>query len=147
MRELFATRARVLAATEAGAEGLNLQCARHVVNYDLPWNPMRLEQRIGRVHRLGQTQPVQVYNLVTQDTVEAEVLAVLYEKLGAIQALLGLDEDVLGRGGGARFERHLFDILVGSRSARERSVRLEHLAALLEQLTERGGDAQAGRSS
>jgi len=134
MRELFATRARVLAATEAGAEGLNLQFARHVVNYDLPWNPMRLEQRIGRVHRLGQTEPVEVYNLVTQGTVEAEVLALLYEKLGAIHALLGLDEDILGRGVGTRFERHLFDILIGSRGVRERNVRLEHLVALLDQL-------------
>ncbi|RKQ88763.1 DEAD/DEAH box helicase [Brockia lithotrophica] len=147
MRELFATRVRVLAATEAGAEGLNLQFARHVVNYDLPWNPMRLEQRIGRVHRLGQTEPVQVYNLVTQDTVEAEVLALLYEKLGTIHALLGLDEDVLGRGVGTRFERHLFDVLVGSRSAQERHVRLAHLAALLEQLAEGAEGAGAEKTS
>ena len=54
MRELFQNHAQVLIATEAGGEGINLQFCHHIINFDLPWNPMRLEQRIGRIHRLGQ---------------------------------------------------------------------------------------------
>lgn len=54
MKELFQNHAQVLIATEAGGEGINLQFCSHTINYDLPWNPMRLEQRIGRIHRLGQ---------------------------------------------------------------------------------------------
>ncbi|MGR5962973.1 helicase-related protein [Bacillus paranthracis] len=56
MKELFQNHAQVLIATEAGGEGINLQFCSHMINYDLPWNPMRLEQRIGRIHRLGQKE-------------------------------------------------------------------------------------------
>ncbi len=80
MKELFQHRAQVLIATEAGGEGINLQFCNHVINYDLPWNPMRLEQRIGRVHRLGQTKDVHIYNFVVRNTVEEHVFALLYEK-------------------------------------------------------------------
>ena len=61
---------RVLVCTESGGEGINLQFCNTMINYDLPWNPMRLEQRIGRIHRLGQTRDVYIYNLSTQNTVE-----------------------------------------------------------------------------
>lgn len=88
---------QILVSTEAGGEGLNLQFAHLVINYDLPWNPMRIEQRIGRVHRIGQQHPVTVYNLILNDTVEHRVVEILSEKLNSILSHLGIDKlsDVL----------------------------------------------------
>ncbi len=95
--EAFKEDAQILVSTEAGGEGLNLQFAHLVINYDLPWNPMRIEQRIGRVHRIGQQHPVTVYNLILNDTVEYRVVELLSEKLENILAHLGIDKlsDVL----------------------------------------------------
>ena len=76
-QEAFATDTRVMVSTEAGGEGLNLQFCHVVINYDIPWNPMRLEQRIGRVDRIGQEKPVLALNLTLQDTVEYRVREVL----------------------------------------------------------------------
>ncbi len=89
MRELFQKHAQVLIATEAGGEGINLQFCHHVINFDLPWNPMRLEQRIGRVHRLGQTEDVHIYNFATKDTVEEHILKLLYEKINLFERVIG----------------------------------------------------------
>lgn len=80
---------RVLVCTAAGREGINLQFARVLFNYDLPWNPMDLEQRIGRIHRYGQESTAQVYNLVTADTIEGQIYLLLEEKLQHIAATLG----------------------------------------------------------
>lgn len=87
----------VLVSTDAGGEGLNLQFANVVVNYDLPWNPMKIEQRIGRVDRIGQTRDVLVYNFILSDTVENRVRKVLEEKLLNIFVELGIQklQDVL----------------------------------------------------
>jgi ERCC4-related helicase len=87
----------VLVSTDAGGEGLNLQFANVVVNYDLPWNPMKIEQRIGRVDRIGQSRDVFVYNIVLSDTVESRVRDVLEQKLSVILSELGIDKyaDVL----------------------------------------------------
>ena len=78
-------------------EGLNLQFASCVINYDLPWNPMKIEQRIGRVDRIGQKRNVDVYNLLLTDTVESRVRSVLEEKLSVILKEIGIDKyaDVL----------------------------------------------------
>ena len=85
---------RVLVCTAAGREGINLQCARVLFNFDLPWNPMDLEQRIGRIHRYGQAHTAQVYNLVLSDTIEGRIFLMLDEKLTEIAKTLGkLDED------------------------------------------------------
>lgn len=96
-QEAFAGEARVLVSTEAGGEGLNLQVAHLVVNFDIPWNPMRIEQRIGRVDRIGQTHPVRAFNLVLRDSVEDRVHDVLEVKLARILADFGVDKlsDVL----------------------------------------------------
>lgn len=84
---------KVLLCTAAGREGINLQFARVLFNYDLPWNPMDLEQRIGRIHRYGQESTAQVYNLVAADTIEGQIFLLLEEKLGDIARTLGkLDE-------------------------------------------------------
>ena len=96
-QDAFAGPAQVLVSTEAGGEGLNLQVAHLVVNYDLPWNPMRIEQRIGRVDRIGQTRPVRAFNLVLRDSVEDRVHDLLETKLARVLAEFGVDKlsDVL----------------------------------------------------
>src|SRR6516225_12397532 len=72
---------RVLVCTAAGREGINLQFARILFNSDLPWNPMDMEQRIGRIHRYGQAHTAQVYNLVSADTIEGQIFLLLEQKL------------------------------------------------------------------
>ena len=80
---------RVLICTAAGREGINLQQARILFNFDLPWNPMDLEQRIGRIHRYGQSDTAQIYNLVLSDTIEGSIFLLLDEKLTEIGRALG----------------------------------------------------------
>lgn len=80
---------RVLVCTAAGREGINLQFARILFNFDLPWNPMDMEQRIGRIHRYGQTHTAQVYNLVLSDTIEGRIFLLLDDKLQEIARTLG----------------------------------------------------------
>ncbi|GIJ37372.1 RNA helicase [Micromonospora andamanensis] len=88
----------VLVATDAAGEGLNLQCANLMVNYDLPWNPNRIEQRFGRIHRIGQTEVCHLWNLVAKDTREGAVFLRLFTKLEEQRRALGTDKvfDVLG---------------------------------------------------
>ncbi|MCM1566963.1 MAG: SNF2-related protein, partial [Dehalobacter sp.] len=103
----FADNAQVLIATDAGGEGLNLQFAHIVFNYDLPWNPMRVEQRIGRIDRIGQTNPVRAFNLALENSVEARLYDVWMEKLAIILREFGVDKtgDVLdSHEAGSRFE-------------------------------------------
>ncbi len=88
---------RVLIATDAAGEGVNLQCAHLMVNYDLPWNPNRLEQRFGRIHRIGQTEVCHLWNLVAKETREGDVYHRLLEKLRVeSEALKGRVFDILG---------------------------------------------------
>ena len=93
----FAGTSRFLVSTDAGGEGLNLQFCHVVINYDIPWNPMKLEQRIGRVDRIGQEHAVLAVNFVVHDTVEHRVREVLEEKLAVILEEFGVDktEDIL----------------------------------------------------
>jgi superfamily II DNA or RNA helicase len=94
----FRERTQVMVSTEAGGEGINLQFCALMVNYDIPWNPNRLEQRMGRIHRYGQRKEVHIYNLVATDTREGRVLTALFHKLERIQDALGSDRvfDVIG---------------------------------------------------
>jgi len=89
---------QVMVATEAAGEGINLQCCWLMINYDIPWNPNRLEQRMGRIHRYGQEKEVHIYNMVAQDTLEGKVLLRLFEKLENIRKAMGSDRvfDVIG---------------------------------------------------
>ena len=88
--------ARLLLATEAGSEGRNLQFAHAICNFDLPWNPMRIEQRIGRLSRIGQTKDIYVYNLVAAGTVEDAVLHLLEAKLNLFELVVGEIDMILG---------------------------------------------------
>jgi hypothetical protein len=85
----FKHNTQVMVATEAAGEGINLQFCNIMINYDIPWNPNRLEQRMGRIHRYGQTKEVFIYNLVNEDTREGMVLARLLDKLKEIKDALG----------------------------------------------------------
>ena len=109
----FADKASVMISTEAGGEGLNLQFCHIVINYDIPWNPMKLEQRIGRVDRIGQINPVKAFNFVFHDTVEERVHQVLEEKLAVILHDLGFDKvgDVLDSGDA---EKGFEDLYIGA---------------------------------
>ena len=93
----FREQTNILISTDAGGEGLNLQFSNCMINYDLPWNPMKIEQRIGRVDRIGQQRDVEVYNFVLADTVETRVKDVLEAKLSIILKEIGVDKyaDVL----------------------------------------------------
>ena len=84
---------RILVCTAAGREGINLQFARILFNFDLPWNPMDVEQRIGRIHRYGQNHTAQVYNLVLSDTIEGRIFMLLDEKLTEIARTVGKVDD------------------------------------------------------
>ena len=108
---------QVLVSTESGGEGLNFQFSHIMINYDLPWNPMRLEQRIGRIHRLGQTREVMIYNLSTAGTIEAYLVSLLEEKFEMFRMVLGDVERAVAKAGGDRgFEAEIFRILAEAKN-------------------------------
>lgn len=128
MRELFEKRAQVLVATEAGGEGINLQFCNQIINYDLPWNPMKIEQRIGRIHRLGQERDVYIYNFSTQHTIEEHILKLLYEKIQLFEMVIGELDIILERlPKNTRLDSHIVDIFINSESDREMEIKLENM--------------------
>ena len=137
----FATDAQVLVSTDAGGEGLNLQFCHVVVNYDLPWNPMKLEQRIGRVDRIGQQFIVRALNFALEDTVELRVRDVLEEKLQRILEEFGVDKlaDVLdSEEGGVPFEELFVQAVLSPKDAEKRA------AALAEEIRRKAEEARTG---
>jgi len=96
--KVFQHEKQILVATEAAGEGINLQFCHLMINYDIPWNPNRLEQRMGRIHRYGQQKDVYIFNLVAEDTREGQVLTKLFNKLEEIRKAMGSDKvfDVIG---------------------------------------------------
>jgi len=129
----FRDRARILILTEAGAEGLNLQFANLIVNYDLPWNPQRIEQRIGRCHRYGQTRDVVVLNFLSaENEAEQRLYEILSDKLALFDGVFGATDEPLGAiGDGAAFERRVGEIFSGSRSEAEIRAAFDKLQAEL----------------
>jgi hypothetical protein len=130
-----------MVSTEAGGEGLNLQFCHVIFNYDLPWNPMRLEQRIGRVDRIGQTKVVRAFNFALEGTVELRVREVLEEKLQRILEEFGVDKlaDVLdSEEGGLSFDDLYISAVL---SPEEAAARVE---ALAEQIRQRAQTSQQG---
>jgi superfamily II DNA or RNA helicase len=138
--------ARVLLATEAGSEGRNLQFAHGICNFDLPWNPMRIEQRIGRLSRIGQTHDVYVFNLVAAGTVEAAVLHLLEAKLNMFELVIGEVDMILGNLEEEReFQDVVADLWAESDDQEDFSRRMEELgdrllAAKEEYLKQRAHD-------
>jgi SNF2 family DNA or RNA helicase len=150
MRELFQKQAQVLIATEAGGEGINLQFCNHIINFDLPWNPMRLEQRIGRIHRLGQEKDVNIYNFATKDTVEEHILKLLYEKIHLFEKVIGDLDDILTKLEFGNIEDHLIEIFGRSTSEGEMRIKMENLSSMIqfaEEIKEGELRAATGNSS
>ncbi|MBU0700078.1 DEAD/DEAH box helicase [bacterium] len=111
---------QVLISTEAGGEGRNLQFCHMLLNYDLPWNPMIIEQRIGRICRVGQKNQTYVFNLSSQDTIEAYILKILDEKINMFELVIGEMDMILGNLDENRgFEETIMDIWTGSASTDE----------------------------
>src|SRR4030043_2202663 len=94
--ENFRNEAPILVSSESGGEGRNLQFCNTMVNFDLPWNPMRIEQRIGRLHRIGQTRDVFVFNLSVKGTLEDYVIDLLDNKINMFEMVIGEIEPILG---------------------------------------------------
>jgi superfamily II DNA or RNA helicase len=119
--EEFRGPSQILLMTEAGAEGLNLQFCNLVVNYDLPWNPQRVEQRIGRCHRYGQERDVLVLNFLNrQNAADARLYELLSQKLALFDGVFGSSDEILGAlGSGIDFERRVLDIYQSCRSPDE----------------------------
>lgn len=132
MRELFQNNAQVLIATEAGGEGINLQFCNHIINFDLPWNPMRLEQRIGRIHRLGQEKDVMIYNFATKETVEEHIMKLLYEKIHLFEKVIGDLDDILTKLEFGSIDDHLVDIFGRSASEGEMRIKMENLTSMIQ---------------
>ena len=95
VKRLFKEQGDILISTEAGAQGINLQFCNQIINYDLSWNPMKLEQRAGRIHRLGQDKDVLIYNLITEDTIEETLEERLTEKINLFKEMIGDVERII----------------------------------------------------
>lgn len=132
MRELFQNKTQVLIATEAGGEGINLQFCSHLINFDLPWNPMRLEQRIGRIHRLGQENDVMIYNFATRNTVEEHILKLLYDKIHLFEKVVGELDEILTRLDIGNIEEYLIDVVGESRTEGEMKIKMDNLSSLIQ---------------
>jgi len=133
-REAFRTNAQFMISTDAGGEGVNLQFCHVLINYDLPWNPMRLEQRIGRLDRIGQEHDVLVFNMLVEDTVEDRVRQVLERKLALIREQFGEDRlaDILSTlQDDFNFDRIFID------AVRRREAEAAQLEVLAQQIYER----------
>jgi SNF2 family DNA or RNA helicase len=136
MMDLFRGRAQVLIATEAGGEGINLQFCHHMINFDLPWNPMRVEQRIGRVHRLGQTEDVKIYNLCTQGTIEEHIVGLLHEKINLFELVIGELDHILERfeKGDGSIEQRLARMLLEAGNDQDLKRQMSELGSSLSQI-------------
>lgn len=105
----------VLVSTESGGEGRNLQFCNTIINFDLPWNPMKIEQRIGRLHRIGQTRDVFIFNLSVKETIEDYIIDILDDKINMFEMVIGEIEPILGHLGEDKdFEDIIMDIWLKS---------------------------------
>jgi ERCC4-related helicase len=131
--DYFRERGQIMIATEAGAEGINLQFCSLVVNYDLPWNPQRIEQRIGRCHRYGQKHDVVVVNFLNQNNeADQRVYKILAEKFSLFEGVFGASDEVLGAiESGVDFEKRINGIYQRCRTPEEISASFDQLQAEL----------------
>lgn len=134
---LFRRSARVMISSQSGSEGHNLQFCHQLINFDLPWNPMRIEQRVGRLHRLGQPEPVSIFNLAANDTIEAYVLDLLAHKIRMFELVIGELDLILGQLAETdSFEQYVERAWAESGSEGELRQMMVELGTLLEQADE-----------
>lgn len=131
MKQLFENNSQVLIATEAGGEGINLQFCHYLVNYDLPWNPMRLEQRIGRIHRYGQKKDVQIYNFAIRNTIEEHIMKLLYEKINLFEQVIGDLDHILAELNIPNIESEIEQIYTESTSKEEVAIKIDNLTSVI----------------
>lgn len=125
----------ILLTTEIGGEGRNLQFCHQMLNYDLPWNPMKIEQRIGRIHRIGQEQEVMIYNLCAAGSIEDYILEILDRKINMFEMVIGEIDMILGRLKEEKdFSEMIYDIWVNSISEKERETAFGQLGSRLVKL-------------
>lgn len=132
--DYFREKAAIMIATEAAAEGINLQFCSMVVNYDLPWNPQRIEQRIGRCHRYGQRYDVVVVNFLNKNNAaDQRVYELLAEKFKLFSGVFGASDEVLGAiESGVEFEKRIVSIYQNCRTTEEIEAEFEHLRTEME---------------
>jgi SNF2 family DNA or RNA helicase len=124
----FQDGAEVMLCSEIGGEGRNLQFCSTMVNYDLPWNPMKIEQRIGRIHRIGQTRPVHVYNLCAVGTAEHHILEMLDKRINMFELVIGEIDLILGQENSeTEFEERIVDIYTKSKNEKDIKAAFENL--------------------
>lgn len=134
----FEAEAQVLLSTEAAGEGRNLQFCRTLINFDLPWNPMRIEQRVGRIHRVGQTGEVNIFNLSAEGTVEDYILYVLDRKLNMFELVIGEMDMILGHlEEGQDFEDLVMNVWCRAATSEEAAAQFEGLGETLVRAKER----------
>jgi len=139
----FRNHASVLLCTQSGGEGRNIQFCNTLINFDVPWNPMAIEQRIGRIDRIGQNREVFVFNLVTRGTLEEQVLALLDEKISMFELVVGEVGAILG---GIEEEREFPDLVLDAWLGATEAARFQAFEALgqrLEQARQQHEDAKA----
>jgi superfamily II DNA or RNA helicase len=139
----FRDRATVLVCTQSGGEGRNIQFCNTLINFDVPWNPMAIEQRIGRIDRIGQSREVFVFNLVTRGTLEEQLLALLDEKISMFELVVGEVGAILG---GLEEEREFPELVLDAWLGATEAARLQAFEALgerLEQARRQHEDAKA----
>src|SRR5213593_3693513 len=144
IRAFHADQTSVLIATRAGSEGRNLQFCNVLVNYDLPWNPMVVEQRIGRLHRIGQQREVHIVNLAAAGTIESYILQLLDQKIKLFELVVGELDLILGEFGGAqKFEGRLAGEWLAAESEADFARRVEAIGADIEQSSAVGKEQEA----
>ncbi len=128
--ETFRNEKEILITTEIGGEGRNMQFCHQMINYDLPWNPMKIEQRIGRIHRLGQKNEVMIYNFCGKGSLEEYLLDILDKKINMFEMVIGEIDMILGRIRGEKeFEDMVYEIWVNSDSRENRSKEFARLGS------------------
>ncbi len=130
--ERFRTTVPVMLCSESGGEGRNLQFANTLINFDLPWNPMRIEQRVGRIHRIGQTREVFIFNLCTAGSLEERILRLLDDKIRMFELVVGEVGSILGNlEGGEEFESLVLDLWLRSQTPADLDAAFERLGESL----------------
>jgi SNF2 family DNA or RNA helicase len=143
IRAFHADPTSVLIATRAGSEGRNLQFCNVLVNYDLPWNPMVVEQRIGRLHRIGQTREVHIVNLAAAGTIESYILLLLDQKIKLFELVVGELDLILGEFGGAQeFEGRLAKEWLAAENEEDFARRVETMGADIEKSSAAGKEQE-----
>ncbi len=143
IRAFHADETSVLIATRAGSEGRNLQFCNVLVNYDLPWNPMVVEQRIGRLHRIGQKREVHIVNLAAAGTIESYILQLLDRKIKLFELVVGELDLILGEfGGGHQFEGRLATEWLAAESEADFERRVETIGADIEKSSAAGKELE-----